>query len=105
MNLYAMRRANGDWYALDDRGSLRVPVFRSSRDAQVARSRDSGMECFRAVALDEGAFLNLTTTSEGSAKFWLVENPLIKLSRGRELDSAQLALLMLNGNTIAAKTR
>lgn len=96
--LYAMQRANGDWFALDDHGSFRVPVFKSSREAMVARSRDSGMECFKPVALDEAAFLNLTTTDEGKARFWLVGDPSINLSRGRALDHAQLALILRNGN-------
>ena len=62
IRLFAMRRANGDWYALDDEGSWRVPVFKNMRDAMVARSRDAGMECFRPVELDAIAFENLTTT-------------------------------------------
>ncbi len=93
-----MQRANGDWFALDDRGRFRVPVFNSSREAMIARSRDSGMECFRPVVLDEAAFLNLTTTDEGKACFWLVGDPSINLSRGRSLDRAQLALILRNGN-------
>lgn len=96
--LYAMQRANGDWFALDDHGSFRVPVFNSSREAMVARARESGMECFRPVALDEVAFLNLTTTDEGKACFWLVSDPSINLSRGRALDHDQLALILRNGN-------
>ena len=95
--MYAMQRANGDWFALDDHGRFRVPVFRSSSEAMLARSRDSGMECFRPVVLDEIAFKNLTTTDEGKACFWLVDDPLIKLSRGRPLDHAQLALFMRDG--------
>lgn len=95
-SLYAMQRANGDWYALDDNGSFRVPVFSSSRDAMIARSRDAGMECFRPVVLEQIAFDNLTTTDQGKACFWLVENPAIKLSRGRRIDIAQLAGLMCN---------
>ena len=93
-----MQRANGDWFALDDHGMFRVPVFNSSREAMVARSRDSGMECFRPVVLDEAAFLNLTTTDEGKACFWLVGDPSINLSRGRSLDHAQLASILRNGN-------
>ena len=95
--LYAMQRANGDWFALDDHGKFRVPVFYSVREAMIARSRDTGMECFRPVALDEAAFVNLTTTDEGKACFWLVGDPAISLSRGRALDHAQLALVMRNG--------
>ncbi len=96
-SVYAMQRANGDWFAVDDHGRSRVPVFRSSSEAMVARSRDSGMECFRPVVLDEIAFKNLTTTDEGKACFWFVDDPLIKLSRGHPLDHAQLALFMRDG--------
>jgi hypothetical protein len=95
--LFAMRRANGDWFALDDQGSFRVPVFNTSGEAMIARSRDSGMECFRPVALDAVAFQNLTTTDEGKASYWLVADPLRKLSLGRPLDRKQLEQLMTNG--------
>lgn len=95
--LFAMRRANGDWFALDDQGSFRVPVFYSSAEAMLARARDSGMECFRPVVLDAAAFKNLTTTDEGKALFWLVGDPLMKLSLGRPLDRPQLEQVMNNG--------
>ena len=96
--MFAMRRANGDWFALDDQGSFRVPVFHSSAQAMVARSRDTGMECFRPVLLDTAAFKNLTTTDEGKACFWLVADPLLKLSRGLPLDGKQLQQFMSNGD-------
>lgn len=95
--LFAMRRANGDWFALDDQGSFRVPLFHTSSDAMVARSRETGMECFKPVVLDAAAFKNLTTTDEGKASFWLVADPLMKLSRGRPFDSKQLEQFMRNG--------
>ena len=96
--LFAMRRANGDWFAVDDRGAFRVPLFKSSGDALVARSRETGMECFRPVQLDARAFENLTTTDEGKACFWLVADPLRELSRGRAFDSQQLSQFMTNGD-------
>jgi hypothetical protein len=102
--LFAMRRANGDWFALDDQGSFRVPVFHSSGEAMLARSRETGMECFRPVALDTAAFRNLTTTDEGKACFWLVADPLMKLSRGRPLDRKQLEDFVRNGEGNPAKT-
>ena len=95
--LFAMRRANGDWFALDDQGSFRVPLFQSSGAAMLARSRETGMECFRPVALDAPALKNLTTTDAGKACFWLVGDPLMKLSRGMPLDRQQLEQLMKNG--------
>jgi hypothetical protein len=102
--LFAMRRANGDWFALDDQGTLRVPVFHSSGDAMLARSRETGMECFKPVVLDAAAFMNLTSTDEGRACFWLVTDPLIKLSRGRALDRLQLEQFMSNGEGQLAKS-
>ena len=98
-----MRRANGDWFSLDDQGSFRVPLFRSSGDAMLARSRETGMECFRPVVLDAAALENLTTTDEGKACFWLVTDPLVALSRGRALDPRQFEQFMSNGEGRTAK--
>lgn len=95
--LFAMRRANGDWFALDDQGGFRVPVFHTSGAAMLARSRDTGMECFRPVVLDGEALKNLTTTDEGKACFWLVADPLMNLNRGLSLDRQQLEQFMSNG--------
>ena len=97
--LFAMQRANGDWFALDDHGRFRVPVFRDTGAAMIARSRETGMECFRPVLLDEITFKNLTTTDGGKSCYWLVEDPLMKLSRGRALDTLELGRVMRNGNT------
>ena len=93
-SLYAMQRANGDWFALADGGKFRVPVFHSNSHAMTARSRDSGMECFRPAVFDEQAIKDLTMIGGGAVSFWLVENPTLKLSRARPLDNAQLTLLM-----------
>ena len=89
-----MQRANGDWFALDYRSGFRVPVFHSNSHAMLARSRDSGMECFRPAVFDQGAIKGLTTRDGETVSFWLVDNPLIKLSRGRPLDQAQLTILL-----------
>jgi hypothetical protein len=102
-SLFAMQRANGDWFALDDHGLFRVPLFHTVNQAMIARSRDTGMECFKPVPLDEAAFMDLTTTDAGKACFWLVENPAMKLSRGRPLDRQQLAGFMQNGKDERAK--
>jgi hypothetical protein len=96
-NLYAMRRANGDWFALDDQGAFRVPVFHTSGAAMVARSRESTMECFRPAHLDASALKNLTSTDEGKACFWLIADPLVKLDKGRAFDRRQLLQFIANG--------
>ena len=89
-----MRRANRDWFALDDNGSSRVPIFYSSSSAMTARMRNPGMECFRPILLDEPAFMDLTTTDNGKASFWLITDPLLRLNKGRLLDHQELQALL-----------
>ncbi|MGB7923559.1 MAG: hypothetical protein WCF57_09975 [Pyrinomonadaceae bacterium] len=95
-SMYAMRRANGDWFAFDDDGRLRVPVFATSSEAMQARTFNAGMMLFKPVALDERALRSLAPAkpSEGNVCYWLVGNPSINLNRGRPLEHAQLALLL-----------
>jgi hypothetical protein len=94
--MYAMQRANGDWFALANQGRLRVPVFRSDHAAMTARTRNSGMLLFKPMALDGRSLADLTPTNETDVCFWLVEDPSVKLSRGQELEHAQLSLLMMS---------
>ena len=51
-DIFAMQRANGDWFALDHHGRLRVPLFHSSHDAMIARLRNFGLLLFKPVVLD-----------------------------------------------------
>lgn len=94
-NWYAMRRANGDWFAHDDEGRLRVPVFCSVAEAMQARGRHGGMALFKPSVLDERALADLRPANDADhVYFWLVDNPSTHLKRGRALDHAQLALLV-----------
>src|SRR5215207_3859362 len=95
-SFYAMRRANGDWFAVDDNGHLRMPIFRSSSDAMIARSRDSGMECFRPVAFDADALEKLRKAEGETATFFVVADPSRKLKHGLRLGSTELAALMVD---------
>ena len=75
-NMYAMQRANGDWFAVDKGGRLYVPVFHSSWEAVLARVRNWGMQLFKPVLLGERALKELAMADGGSAaRFWLVESP------------------------------
>lgn len=95
-NLFAMRRANGDWYALDDHGRFRVPVFSSAWGGMMARVSHWGMRLFKPVALDSRALEELVPgDGAGETDFWLVEDPFTSLSRGHLIDRAQLSLLVL----------
>jgi hypothetical protein len=90
-----MQRANGDWFALDNRGRLRVPLFSSKRDGMLARASYSGMWLFKPVALD-GRSLKELVPADGvtGTDFWLVDNPYTNLNRGRWIERAQLSRLV-----------
>jgi hypothetical protein len=94
-SLYAMQRANGDWFALDDSGRFRVPLFSSRQSGLMARVNHWGMRLFKPVALD-GRTLGELVTADGVSEtdFWLVEDPFTNLNRGRLIDSTQLSLLV-----------
>ncbi len=95
-SIYAMRRANGDWFALDERGGLRVPLFSSERDGMLARASHWGMHLFKPVALDGSALRELVPADgvAGVTDFWLVDNPYTNLNRGRAIERAQLSVLV-----------
>jgi hypothetical protein len=96
-SLYAMQRANGDWFALDDRGRFRVPLFDSQRDGMRARVVNWGMRLFKPVALDGRSLAELVPADgAGDTDFWLVDGPFTSLNRGRLIDRAQLSLLVLD---------
>ena len=100
-DIYVMQRANGDVFALDVHGRFRVPLFNSSSDAYLARLRNFGMLLFKPVQLDAGLLKQLVPLgSAAEVDFWLVNDPLINLDRGRLVQPAQLAVLMGNGTKL-----
>jgi hypothetical protein len=90
-----MRRADGGWFALDERGRFRVPVFSSQWDGILARVKHSALQLFKPMALDGRSLVELVPPDgAGDTDFWLVETPFTSLSRGRSLDRAELSLLV-----------
>jgi hypothetical protein len=94
MSFYAMRRANGDWFAIDDNGHLRMLVFKSSRAAMIARSYDAGMECFRPVVFDAQALEEFKRTDRQAGLFLIVVDPSRHSKHGVRLDSTGLASII-----------
>jgi hypothetical protein len=92
-DIYAMRRANGDWFALEDTDKPRVPVFHSSHDALMARLRNFEMLLFSPIALDTG-LLNEIVADRSQVDFCMVNNPFASLKTGSTLQVAQLASLL-----------
>ena len=94
-SLFAMRRANGDWFALDDRGRYRVPLFSSHWGGMLARVSHRGLWLFKPVALDARSLDELVPAGGvGETDFWLVAEPFTNLNRGRLIERQQLSLLL-----------
>ena len=53
-DIYAMRRANGDWFALEVNGRLHLPLFHTVHDAFISRLRNFGMLLFQPVIFNGG---------------------------------------------------
>jgi hypothetical protein len=95
IGMYAVRRAGGEWYAVETPTGRHVPVFRSRGDATRARIRNWRMLFCKAVQLDERAVRDLATRDgETRTDFWLVDDPTARLERARSVDHGQLARLI-----------
>jgi hypothetical protein len=97
--IYAMRRANRDWFALEGNGRLCVPLFLSNHDALMSRLRNFGMLLFEPVALDAQLLKEVAPAGAGSnVDFCIVNDPFASLTRGPRLALAQVASLISNRN-------
>ena len=93
--VFAMQRANGDWFALEDHESFRVPVFSSNSEAMQARAFNVEMLVFKPVPVDERALRDLAPVDgQRPTHFWLVENESLNMKRGVALQHSELAGLV-----------
>ena len=94
IEVYAMRRANGDWFALERHGRLRVPLFHSRHDGMIARLRNFGMLLFEPVALDAKLLETIAPAGDSDVDFCIVNDPVASLKRSALIKHSELALLM-----------
>lgn len=94
-DIFAMQRANGDWFALDHYGRLRVPIFHSIHDAMMARLRNFGLLLFQPVVVD-AVFLKQIAPlpGEDEVDFCMIDDPFASLTRGATVRRRELALLI-----------
>ena len=96
-DIYAMQRANGDVFALDNKGRFCVPLFHSSHDAMTARLRNGDMLLFKPVALNARLLRELRPKGgQNNVDLLLVKDPLRSLKRGDQVDHAELTLIVRN---------
>ena len=92
-----MQRANGDVFALDHNGGFCVPLFDSSSDAMIARSRNTDMLLFKPVALGDRLLREIAPAPHRNGSdvaLLLVKDPLRSLKHGRLIEHAELVLLV-----------
>jgi hypothetical protein len=100
--IYAMQRANGDWFALGFREGFRVPVFSSNSEAMHARAFNIEMLVFKPVLVDERALTDLAPIEgQRPAHFWLVNDACTSMKRGVALEHSELAGLVRGENGAA----
>ena len=94
-DIFAMQRANGDWFALDHYGRLCVPLFHSIHDAMMARLRNFGLLLFQPIAVD-ALFLKKVVPLPGQAEvdFCLIDDPFATLKGSPTVGRRELALLI-----------
>ena len=94
-DIFAMQRANGDWFALDHDGRLCVPLFHSSHDASMARLRNFGLLLFKPVVVDD-LFLQevVPLPGEDEVDFCMIDDPFASLNRGTTVERRELAVLI-----------
>jgi len=92
-NLYAMRRANGDWFSFEDDGRQLVPVFHTTHDAFMARLRTVEMLVFSPIALT-ARLLGEMGDQPTAVQFCMISNPFASLKRGVSLQHEQVLSLL-----------
>ncbi len=90
-DIYAMLRANGDWFAEDLDGRLRVPLFHTVHDALMSRLRNLGMLLFKPVTLDSNLLKQFISKSGTAVDFCLIEDPFVSLKSCKRLELRQLS--------------
>jgi len=90
-----MQRANGDWFALEQREGFRVPIFSSNREAMQARAFNVELLVFKPVAVDERTLKDfLPADNQGPTHFWLVKDACLNMKDGLALEHSELVGLI-----------
>jgi hypothetical protein len=93
--IFAMQRANGDVFALDNDGGFRIPVFQTAADAHTARMRNVEMLLFKPAVVGGPLLKELLKIGEArDVEFWLVSDPLIDLKHGVSLRRPEFAAML-----------
>ena len=101
--IYAMRSANGDWFAHEVNGRLNLPLFHTVHDAFMSRLRNLGMMLFQPVTFNARMLEQLDSKGGGdNVDFYLIDDPFVSLKYGQLLAREQLASLISSSHGVSA---
>jgi hypothetical protein len=93
--IYAMQRANGDWFSEEVEGRQHVPLFHSVHDALMSRLRNFGMLLFKPVTIDARLLKQFEAKSgRDSVDFCIIDDPFLSLKHGNLIKRSHLTELM-----------
>jgi len=94
-DVYALRRANGDWFAHEVNGRLHLPLFHTVHDAFMSRLRNFEMLLFQPVIFNARMLEQLDSKGAGdNVDFSIIDDPFENLKRGQLLARPQVASLI-----------
>ena|SRR2546425_13275784 len=100
-SIYGMQRANGDWFAIEEKLNFRVPLFPSHREAMRVRAFNPEMLLFKPALIDEGTFKDVAQVDDKRlVYFWLVDETSPNMKRGASLQHEQLALILRGAEVV-----
>ncbi len=97
--MYAMQRANGEWFTTQIEGRDCLPVFRSFSAAQRVHARVADLMVFLAQPLDSATMAQVSK-AKGQIGYWLVDefDPTAELTPGRWLSAEELVVIGEDGD-------
>lgn len=104
MNLYGMRRANGDWFAIKEPTRFRVPLFSSVDEAKAARAFNIDLLVFGPTLFDGRALKEVAQLEESrGVYFWLVDEFSRNMRRGIALEREQVEQMLNDADVAVAR--
>lgn len=97
--MYAMQRANGEWFTTEIEGRLCLPVFRNFTAAQRVHARIADLMVYLPQPLDS-VTLETLKRSRNDIGFWLVDefDPNAELTPGHWLTESELVVIGEDGD-------
>jgi hypothetical protein len=97
-DIFAMQRANGDWFAIENHGRMRVPIFHTAHDALMARLRTVEMQLFSPIALN-AKLLTEIVSGPAEVELSIIDDPFAGLRQGLLSSQSDVTALLASAES------